>query len=99
MIVEHALLDVAPERRGAYEARLQEALPLIASTPGFQNLEVRACLEKDGRYLLLVHWQTLEDHTLGFRQSERYERWRALLHEFYASLPQVLHFGEPVAKA
>ena len=99
MILEHAILDVTPERRAAYEARLREALPLIAATPGFLGLEVRPCVESEGRYLLLVRWLTLEDHTIGFRQSERYERWRDLLHEFYAPFPEVLHFGEPVAVA
>ena len=53
-------------------------------------------LERPSRYLLLVEWETLEDHTIGFRQSPRYEKWRALLHHFYDPFPVVEHFGEPV---
>ena len=99
MILEQALLDVAPEARSEYEHALHQALPLIAATPGFLGLEVRHCLERPGRYLLLVRWETLEDHTAGFRGSDRYQPWRALLHKFYNPFPEVLHFGEPVATA
>ncbi len=99
MILEQAILDVAPQRMAEYEAALRLALPLIAATPGFIGLEVRACLETPGRYLLLVRWETLEDHTVGFRQSERYQRWRSLLHGFYHPMPLVEHYGEPVITA
>lgn len=56
MILEHAILDVAPGEGGGYEAAVKEALPLIAATPGLIRLEIRRCLEKPGRYLLLVEW-------------------------------------------
>jgi heme-degrading monooxygenase HmoA len=96
MILEHAILDVTPEDSEEYEAALRDALPLIAATKGFRKLEVRPCLEKSGRYLLLVEWETLEDHTEGFRGSERYQQWRQMLHRFYQPFPTVEHFGEPV---
>jgi heme-degrading monooxygenase HmoA len=99
MILEHAVLDVRPAEAAAYEVALREALPLIAATPGFIDLEVRPCLERPGRYLLLVRWERLEDHTAGFRQSERYQRWRALLHRFYEPMPAVEHYGAAVAAA
>jgi heme-degrading monooxygenase HmoA len=99
MILEQAILDVAPERTAAYEAALRQALPLISATPGFLGLEVRACLETPGRYLLLVRWATVEDHTIGFRHSERYQQWRALLHRFYSPMPVVEHFAEPLLTA
>ena len=78
---------------------MREALPLISATPGFGGLEVRPCLETPGRYLLLVRWEKLEDHTQGFRGSERYQKWRALLHHFYEPFPLVEHYGSPVATA
>ncbi len=99
MILEHAILDVKPEETAAYETALTKALPLIAATPGFIRLEVRPCLEQPGRYLLLVEWRSLEDHTTGFRQSDRYQEWRILLHHFYNPLPLVEHFGEPVVRS
>ncbi len=97
MILEHAILDVDPAEAADYEAALTKALPLIAATPGFVKLEVRPCVERRGRHLLLVEWQALEDHTTGFRQSDRYQQWRTLLQRFYTPFPLVEHFGEPVA--
>ncbi len=99
MIIEHAILDVEPSEREEYEAALKQALPFIKATPGFIRLEVRPCLERDGRYLLRVEWRELEDHTLGFRLSDRYEDWRRLLHRFYNPLPVVEHYGAPVVQS
>lgn len=50
-------------------------------------------VEQPSTYLLLVEWQTLEDHTVGFRQSAPYQQWRALLHHFYDPFPVVQHFA------
>lgn len=69
------------------------ARPLIAATPGFGDIDVRRCIETPNRYLLLVAWQNLEDHTVGFRQSEQYRKWRELLHHFYDPFPVVEHFA------
>jgi heme-degrading monooxygenase HmoA len=96
LILEHAILQVSPAQMIAYEAALKQALPLISETPGFIKLEVRSCLEKPGCYLLLVDWEKLEDHTIEFRQSDRYLKWKELLHPFYTPFPEVLHFGEVV---
>jgi heme-degrading monooxygenase HmoA len=96
MILESALLDVKPGEEEAFEAALKEARPLIAATPGFRTIAVRHCIETPNRYLLLVEWNTLEDHTIGFRQSPRYEKWCALLHRFYDPFPLVEHFGANV---
>jgi heme-degrading monooxygenase HmoA len=96
MILESALLDVKPGEEAAFEAAIQEARPLIAATPGFRAIAVRRCVETPNRYLLLVEWEKLEDHTVGFRQSARYEQWRALLHHFYDPFPRVEHFGDSI---
>jgi heme-degrading monooxygenase HmoA len=96
MILEAALLSVRPGQGPAFEAALHEALPLIEATPGFLGLEIRPCLERPDQYLLLVSWERLEDHTIGFRGSDRYQKWRAALHDFYDPFPTVLHYGEPM---
>lgn len=97
MILESAILDVRPGEAEAFEAAMRKARPLIAATPGFVSIAVRRCIETSSRYLLLVEWETLEAHTIGFRQSERYEQWRALLHRFYAPFPAVEHFEADIA--
>lgn len=96
MILEHALLEVAPARAAEFEAAFVEAEAIIASMPGYRGHELQRCVEHPGRYLLLVRWRRLEDHTEGFRGSEAYQRWKALLHHFYDPFPEVTHFT-PVA--
>ena len=97
MVLEHALLPVRPGREADFEAAFAVARARIAVTPGFRRLSLSRCLERPGTYLLLVEWERLEDHTEGFRGSERYERWRALLHHHYDPFPEVLHF-EPTTR-
>ncbi len=89
MVLESALLHVRPGQEAAFEAAFDEARHIIGAMPGFLSLS--RCMEKTSDYLLLVRWRTLEDHTIGFRQSEPYQRWRALLHHFYDPMPDVLH--------
>ncbi len=96
MILEVAILNVKPERGAAFEAAMATAQPLIAASEGFQGIEVRPCLENPNRYLLLVRWARLEDHTEGFRGSERYQDWKAALHDFYEPFPSVEHYGPPL---
>lgn len=94
MVLEMAVLNVRAGEEGALEAAMKEARPLIAATPGFEGIEVRRCMETRNRYLLLVRWASLEDHTIGFRQSDRFPRWRELLHHFYDPAPVVEHYGD-----
>ena len=96
MIIEHALLQVRPGEEAAFKAAMAQAKPLIAVSPGFQGIEVRPAAEKPGLYLLLVRWDSIADHRDGFRNSDRYQQWRALLHPFYDPMPSVDYFGETV---
>ena len=96
MILEVAILNVKPGRGAAFEAAMAAARPLIAASEGFEGLEVRPCIEDSNRYLLLVRWARLEDHTEGFRGSERYQDWKAALHHFYQPFPRVDHYGAPL---
>lgn len=98
MILEHAVLDVRPGSEHAFETAFAEARSIIAAAPGFRGLRLERCIEHPSRYLLLVAWATLEDHTDGFRRSSGYERWRDLLHHFYEPFPAVDHY-ETVATA
>lgn len=94
MILEVAILNVRPAMAGAeFETAMRTAAPLIASTPGYISHEVRRCLEAPHRYILLVQWNTLEDHTVGFRQSPQYQEWRKHLHHFYDPFPTVEHYA------
>ena len=96
MIIEHALLSVRQGEELAFEAAMVEAKPLILASPGFVSIEVRPAVEAAGTYLLLVHWQSVADHRDGFRNSNRYQAWRDLLHRFYDPMPTVSYFGDPL---
>lgn len=97
MILEHAILNIRPGQSKEFEAAMAKARPLIESTPGFQKMELRACVESKDRYLLLVWWSTVEAHTVGFRGSDRYNEWRAALHHFYQPFPVVQHYSAPLS--
>jgi len=96
MILESAILNVRPGQEPDFEAALRRARPLIAATPGFGGLNIHRCVETPNRYLLLVQWRTLDDHTVGFRQSARYQQWRDLLHHFYDPFPTVEHYEDAI---
>ncbi len=98
MILEHALLTVRIGQQAAFEETMRAAVPFISATPGFIGLSVRPCIEKPGVYLLLVEWDTIEAHEVGFRKSDRYSEWSRLLHRFYEPFPEVLHFGAAIAQ-
>ena len=92
MILEVATLDVIPNQEKDFEIAFAEASSLIASTAGYRSHQLQRCLEKQNRYILLVHWETLEAHTVGFRGSEQYQDWKRLLHHFYDPFPTVEHY-------
>ncbi|GGK89631.1 antibiotic biosynthesis monooxygenase family protein [Deinococcus radiotolerans] len=92
MILEIALLQIRPGQTGAFEVAFTQAQHLISGMRGYVRHELQRCLEDDHRYALLVWWETLEAHTVGFRGSAEYQDWRGLLHHFYDPFPTVEHF-------
>lgn len=92
MILEVALLDITPGRECEFEAAFNEAQRIISSMPGYVSHQLQNCVENRSRYILLVNWINLEDHTVGFRQSAKYQEWRKLLHHFYDPFPTVEHY-------
>jgi heme-degrading monooxygenase HmoA len=94
VVLEHALLSVKPGEEAAFEAAFTRARSIIAGMPGFGGLTLSRCLERTSTYLLLVEWDRLEDHTVGFRGSAQYQQWRSLLHDFYEPFPTVEHYEQ-----
>lgn len=92
MILEQAILNIKPEESVVFEEAFAEARKIISSMPGFKNLDLLKCIEEKDKYLLLVKWESIEDHTIGFRQSEKYNEWKQLLHHFYDPFPVVEHY-------
>ncbi|OXM86421.1 antibiotic biosynthesis monooxygenase family protein [Paenibacillus rigui] len=92
MILESAVLHVRPGETEAFEAAFRTASAIISSIKGYIQHELHKCIEHPDQYLLLVRWESLEDHTIGFRGSEKYAEWKSLLHHFYDPFPTVEHY-------
>lgn len=95
MIVEQGILHIVAGQEDDFEQAMQQATPIISAMPGFLRIQVSRGVERPDTYLLLVEWDTLAEHTEGFRGSAEYAQWRALLHDFYDPFPTIEHF-EPV---
>ncbi len=93
MILEVAPLSIRAGMEAQFEAAFREAQAIIAAMPGYVSHELRRCLERPGEYLLLVRWQTLAAHEIGFRRSPQYQEWKRLLHHFYDPFPVVSHYS------
>ncbi|MBT4989662.1 MAG: antibiotic biosynthesis monooxygenase [Rickettsiales bacterium] len=92
MILEVAILDVIETKTQEFERAFNKAQNIIISMKGYISHELQNCIEQKSRYILLVKWQNLEDHTVGFRESPEYQEWKQLLHHFYQPFPEVEHF-------
>lgn len=92
MILEHADIRIDPSRSAAFEEAIQRGLKtVIGQAKGFIGSEVRRSIESPGRYLLLIRWETLENHTVDFRGSDAFAQWRAIVGPFFAQPPVVEH--------
>lgn len=92
MITEVAVLKIRPGHSAEFEESFIAAQPIIESMNGYIQHELQQCMEENDKYLLVVRWKTIEDHTIGFRQSEGYKEWKKLLHHFYDPFPVVEHY-------
>jgi heme-degrading monooxygenase HmoA len=92
MILEVAILNIIPSKSKSFITEFRKAGEIISSMKGYISHELQHCLENEFQYILLVKWETLEDHNVGFRQSEQYQEWKQLLHHFYEPFPIVEHY-------
>lgn len=93
-ILESVVLPVRPGHETAFEQAFARAVPIISRQKGFRDLRLARCVERPNEYLLQVEWEQLTDHTVGFRESDDYQLWRAALHHFYDAVPTVDHFTD-----
>lgn len=94
MVVEHAELTVEDGREAEFQEVFGKAREVLAEADGFRWAELLRCAERPRTFLLLVGWESVEAHTVGFRESERFARWRALVGPFFAAPPAVEHYHE-----
>ena len=93
MILEPADLRIDPARARDFEAAIERGVTtVIAAARGFRGYKVNRSQETAGRYVLMIYWDTLEDHTVGFRQSDAFAAWRAIVGPYFLQPPVVEHF-------
>ena len=99
MILELADIRIVPGKNAEFEAAIRRgAETVIANAKGFRGYKVNRGIESPERYILMIYWDTLENHTVGFRQGSLFPQWRAIVGPFFAVPPAVEHF-ELVAKS
>lgn len=92
MILEHADIRIDPSQASAFEETILRGVnTVIAHAKGFKGFKVNRSIESPGRYLLMIYWDTLEDHTVGFRGSAAFAQWRSIVGPFFAQPPVVEH--------
>ncbi|RYG58249.1 MAG: antibiotic biosynthesis monooxygenase [Alphaproteobacteria bacterium] len=93
MILEVADIRIKPGQQAGFEEAAHRGLStVIAKAKGFRGYQVQHCIENTDRYLLLLEWDTLEDHTVGFRGSPAMAEWRGIIADFFAQPPFTEHF-------
>lgn len=94
MILEVAILNIKEALSNEFERAFQTAQKIISSMKGYVSHDLQKCIEVENQYILLVRWNTIEDHEIGFRKSTEYLEWKKLLHHFYEPFPVVHHYKE-----
>jgi heme-degrading monooxygenase HmoA len=96
MILEVAILYVKSGQEENFEKDFLVAVQYISVIKGYVKHTLQKCLEQSNKYILLVEWEKLEDHTIGFRQSAQYLEWKNILHHYYEPFPIVEHYEKVV---
>ena len=91
MILEIAENLIKPGLEDEFERGVASALPIFQSAHGFIDLSLQRCIENPQRYRVFLRWETMEDHTEGFRNSEGFQLWRGLVGHCFAEPPKVDH--------
>jgi heme-degrading monooxygenase HmoA len=94
MVLEIADFAILPGSEERFAAAYREAVAHLAATPGFRAARMTRGIESPSRFVLLVEWDTVEAHTVGFRESESFGTWRALLGPYFDGPPKVEHFAD-----
>ena len=93
MILEIADITIPPGKQAEFDAAIQLGIETVASkAKGFRGFEVRKGIESPERYILMIWWETLENHTVDFRQGPLFPQWRGIVGPFFAAPPVVEHF-------
>jgi heme-degrading monooxygenase HmoA len=100
MILEIADIRIPPGRQAEFDAAIRRGVETVVSkAAGFRGYEVHKGIETPERYMLMIRWETLENHTVDFRGGPLFAQWRAIVGPFFAVPPQVEHYTLVVKSA
>ncbi len=94
MVLEIADITVLPGTEDEFAAAVREGIRYVSDTPGFRNARLTRCIETPGRFVLLIEWDSVEAHNVGFRESDNFGRWRGVIGPFLDGAPYVEHVDE-----
>lgn len=92
MILEAVELNIKNGEAKEFQKAFSKAQEIITSIKGYRSHQLQRCIENKNSYLFLVQWENLEAHTINFRESDKYQQWKKLLHHFYEPFPEVKHY-------
>lgn len=99
MIIEVAHITVLEGHETDFEAAVSQAIDAFREAKGCLGLHLQKCIESPLEYEAIIRWETLEDHTVGFRESELFQQWRGLVGPHFDGAPQVKHYGIAIEHA
>jgi heme-degrading monooxygenase HmoA len=92
MVIEHAMLSIKEELVDEFVQTINDAFPILSSSEGYLSHSMLRNKEKPNHFILVVHWNSLEDHLGGFVESTKFKKWDSMLRRFFDSHPTVLHY-------
>jgi heme-degrading monooxygenase HmoA len=92
MILEIATLRIKEDELISFQKVIPKAIEIISQSKGFVSIEFHQCIEEPSKFQALIKWETLEDHTIGFRTSDLFTHWRAILSPYFAAAPFADHY-------
>jgi len=93
MILELADIRIQPGKQAQFDAAIKQGVEtVISKAKGFRGYKINKGIETPERYVLMIFWDTVENHTVDFRGSPAFQDWRALVGPFFAAPPSVEHF-------
>jgi heme-degrading monooxygenase HmoA len=99
MIIEVAHIKVLPGHEADFEAAVNKAVAIFGQAKGCLGLHLQRCIESPSEYEAIIRWNTLEDHTVGFRNSALFQEWRALVGPHFDGPPDVRHYDVAMKRA
>lgn len=95
MILETAFIHVVPGKEDDFLEALEKAKEVLKSAKGWHSLSVSRGIERSSTFMLQLEWETLENHTIDFREGPLFAKWREIIGPFFDKAPDVEHWSLP----